>query len=119
VELAGVLALQTREGEAAGVVNADVMADGPEQNHVAGFIVDALGQTFLGRQNGWLGCLKDAIEPPHHDKGEDHLAVFGLLEVAAQDFSNRPDERAEVLNACGCLCGLIHNACALKFIRSG
>src|SRR5437660_4635786 len=112
MELTGVLALQAREGEAARVVNADIIAGGPEQNHVAGFIVDALGKTFLGRQNGRLGCLKDAIEPPHHDKGEDHLAVFGLLEVAAQDVGNRPDERAEVLNAGGCLWGLIHNTCS-------
>src|ERR1700730_15073695 len=79
------------------------------------FIVDALGQTLLRRQNSRLGCLKDAIEPPHHDKGQDHLAIFGLLEVAAQDVRNRPDERAEVLNACGFLDSLIHNAVPSRF----
>ncbi len=55
MELAGVLALQAREGEAAGVVNADVMAGRPEQNHVAVFVVDAIGQALHGRNNGRLG----------------------------------------------------------------
>jgi hypothetical protein len=78
--LAGVLALQAREGEAACVVNADVIAGGPKQNQVAGFIVDALGQTLLGRQNGRLGRPKNAIEPPHYNERQDYPAIFGLLE---------------------------------------
>ena len=50
------------------------------------------GRPFCGLENGRLGGLKNAIEPPHDDEGQDYFAVFGLLEVAPQDFRNRPSE---------------------------
>src|SRR5438477_161007 len=68
MELAGVLAVQGPECEAAQVVNLDVPADSVEQDHVASRIVHALGQALRGLQNRRLRGLQDAVEPPHHDE---------------------------------------------------
>ena len=97
VELAGILTVEGFESEAAQIVDLDVAADGPEQDHVAGGIVYAFGQAFRGLQNRRLGGLKDTVEPSHHDERQDDLAVIGLLEVAPEDLGDRPYERGEGL----------------------
>ncbi len=99
VELAGVLPLQRGEGEARQVVDLDVAAGGAEQDHVARRIVHPVaGRVFAAFEDGVLGLLQDAVEAAQHDERQDDLAILGLLEVAAQDFRDGPDERTEILN---------------------
>src|SRR5262249_43979927 len=53
---------------------------------------------FLGGELGKhlrLGRFKDAIETPEHRKGQDDLAIVGLLVVTAQKVGDRPDERRQ------------------------
>jgi hypothetical protein len=52
-------------------------------------------QAFRRGKNGFLRAFKDTIETAQHDERQNYLAVFGLLEVAAQDFRNRPNERSK------------------------
>ena len=47
-------------------------------------------------QDGGLGGFEHAIEAAQHREGQDDLAVFGLLVVAAQEVGNGPDEGGEV-----------------------
>ena len=47
-------------------------------------------------QHGGLGRLQHAIQPPQHGEGQDDLAVFGLLVVAAQEIGDGPDEGGEI-----------------------
>src|ERR1700719_1148984 len=51
MELARILAVKGFESEAAQIIAPDIAADGPEQDHVAGGIVHALGQALRGFQN--------------------------------------------------------------------
>jgi hypothetical protein len=46
-------------------------------------------------QHRGFGLFEDAVETPQHHEGQDDLAVLGLLEVAAQEFGDGPDEGAE------------------------
>ena len=101
VELAGVLAVQPVKGEVRKVVDLHVAADRTEEDHVAGGVVHAVGQVRGGVKNVFLGTFQDAVEAAQHDEGQDDLAVFGPLEVAAQDLGDRPDESAQVLNVSG------------------
>ena len=98
VELAGVLPFQRGECEAREVIDLDVVADGAEQDHVAGGIIHTVRQCLRGLKDGILGIFENAVQTAQDDERQDDLAVFGLFEVAAQDFRDRPDERAEILN---------------------
>jgi hypothetical protein len=49
-------------------------------------------------EHGLLGGLEHAVQAAQHGEGEDHLAVLGLLVVAAQQVGDRPDERGVVLD---------------------
>src|SRR5258706_6282945 len=48
-------------------------------------------------QHRFLGGLEHTVQAPQHREGQDHLAVFGLLVVAAQQVSDRPDEGRKCL----------------------
>jgi hypothetical protein len=69
-----------------------------DYNRVSGLIIDAAGQPRTRLQHSILGWLQDAVEAAQHDEREYHLAVFRLFEVAAQDFSNGPEEGRSRLN---------------------
>ena len=49
----------------------------------------------MGPQDRVFRWLQNAIEPTQHDEREDDLAVFRLFEVAAEDFSDLPNEARE------------------------
>ena len=102
MKLRGILCLDRRERKLAGVVNPDATADGAEQHHVAGLIVNAFWQGGVGLQKCVLAWLKNAVETAHYHEGQDHLAVFGLLEVASQRLGDLPDEICEALRLLGC-----------------
>jgi hypothetical protein len=101
VKLLGVLPLQLRERERTVVVDPHAFARSQRQHHVAGLVIDAAGQTRMGLQYGILGRFQDAVEAAQYDEGEDYLAVFGLLEVAAQNFCDGPDKGGEGLDVGG------------------
>ena len=42
-----------------------------------------------------LGRSEDAIETAQYDERQNDLAIFGLLEIATQDFRDGPDKAAE------------------------
>ena len=46
---------------------------------------------FLGQHSGF-GRLQHTIQTPQHREGEDDLAVIGLLVIAPEEISDRPDE---------------------------
>ena len=83
---------QLRERERAGVeelLAGDGLEDGFE-------VLDLAGQLLVSLQDGVFGRLEHAVEPADHGEREDHLAVLGLLVVAAQEVRDRPDERGVV-----------------------
>ena len=43
-------------------------------------------------QHGLLGWLEDAVQAADHGQRQDHLAVLGLLVVAAEEIGDAPDE---------------------------
>jgi hypothetical protein len=48
-----------------------------------------------GSRRGWhrlRPSARLAVEPPHDDERQDDLPILGLLEVAPENFGNRPDE---------------------------
>ena len=49
-------------------------------------------------QHRCLGRLEDAVQAPKDRQGEDHLAVLGLLVVAAEQVGDRPDEAGVVVD---------------------
>ena len=57
---------------------------------------------FLLGQHGGLGGFQHAIQAAQHGEGQDDLAVFGLLVVAAQEVGDGPDEGGKVGIAHGC-----------------
>ncbi len=62
------------------------------------FGVDAgLGALRQLGHHGGFGGGEDAVEAAEDGEGEDDLAVFGLLEVAAEEVGDRPDESGEAL----------------------
>src|SRR5271165_1076294 len=56
----------------------------------------------------FIGLLQNAIEPPQNGEWQDHLAVFGLLVVAAEQVSHGPDEGGEV--------GSVHESKSCKIV---
>jgi hypothetical protein len=116
MQLGGVLAFELGEREGGKVVDLHVTAGGIEQDHVTGGVVHAVRKGLRRCQHGVLGSLEDAIEAAQHNKRQDHLAVFRLLEVAAQNFRYRPDERTEILNL---RCIMRHCPLLLSEILSG
>jgi hypothetical protein len=61
-------------------------------------VVDLARQLRGPVEHGLLGGLERAVQAAQHGEGEDHLAVLGLLVVAAQQVGDRPDERGVVLD---------------------
>jgi len=47
-------------------------------------------------EHGGLSGLQDAVQAPQHGEGQDHLAVFRLLVITAQQIGHGPDKRGEV-----------------------
>jgi len=94
----GILSLERGECEARLVVEADICADDAGQERIARLIIHVLGQRGRHVENGRLGLLQDAVEPPQNHKGQNHLAVFRLLEVAPEKFRDRPDETPKALD---------------------
>ena len=86
VQLAGVLRLQAFEREGAEVVDLDVVAGGGEQDHLPGRVIHGVGQPLGRFEDVPFGRLQEAIETAQHDERQNDLAIFGLLEIATQDF---------------------------------
>jgi len=56
-----------------------------------GFFTQSLFSQHLG-----LGRLQHAVQTAQYGEGQDDLAVLGLLEITAQQVSDRPDKRREI-----------------------
>ena len=92
VQLTRVLSLQAFEGEGTEVVDIDVLAGSGEQDHVPGRVIHGVGQPPGRFEDILLGRIKEAIETAQHDERQNDLAIFGPLEIAAQNLRDRPDE---------------------------
>ena len=80
---------QGGEGEGRGVEEGE--AGGPHQEALQG----GGGQGLLGGvllEDLGLGRLQDAVQPAQDGEGQDDPAVFGLLEIAAQQIGDGPDQ---------------------------
>ena len=71
--------------------------DGSE-NDALRLVVSVLGEARGGVEHGILGAGEHAVEAAQHHEGQHDAPVFGLLEIASQQFGDRPDQCGEPPN---------------------
>lgn len=86
MQLARVLTTQAVEGETRKIIDLHVAANRAKQDHVARCVVHAIRQGFDSGEDRIFRCFENTVQTPHDNEGQNDLAIFGLLEITAQDF---------------------------------
>ena len=99
----------------------------------AGRLAKLRGEVFelalelaMCRQDGLLGRLQHAIDPPQHGERQDHVGILAPLEGISQQIRNSPDKgdlltevvHHESLYASDCRATLFNWSCSLECDRT-
>ncbi|GLK53212.1 hypothetical protein GCM10017621_27200 [Maricaulis virginensis] len=90
MKLAGFLALEGIKGETRKVVHLHIATNRAEEDHVACGVIGTFGKRVRGVEDGYLATCEKTVEATQNHEGQNDFTVFGLLEVAAQNFGDRP-----------------------------